>query len=82
MLFHEACDLLVQSICPFYKFYPIFSLKRRTSSGSLNKGDSEDGDVTLTKSDVSLALSMEVLYIAMRGTQKVSGAEQSLHQIV
>uniref|UniRef100_A0A914WLD6 Calcium-dependent secretion activator n=1 Tax=Plectus sambesii TaxID=2011161 RepID=A0A914WLD6_9BILA len=35
------------------------SLKRRTSSGSLNKTDSEDGDCALTKNDVVLTFNME-----------------------
>ncbi|KAF1757991.1 hypothetical protein GCK72_014449 [Caenorhabditis remanei] len=47
------------------------SLKRRTSSGSLNKGDSDDGDVTLTKSDVSLALTMEVVVMEVQGLKSI-----------
>ncbi|EFO93024.1 CRE-UNC-31 protein [Caenorhabditis remanei] len=46
-------------------------LKRRTSSGSLNKGDSDDGDVTLTKSDVSLALTMEVVVMEVQGLKSI-----------
>lgn len=42
----------------------LFSLKRRSSSGSLAKAESEDQDIILSKSDVILSLNMDVSHLA------------------
>ncbi|CAI4226865.1 unnamed protein product [Auanema sp. JU1783] len=47
------------------------SLKRRTSSGSLNKTESEEQEVILTKSDVCLTLNMEVVVMEVNGLKSL-----------